>query len=202
MRAMGGRRATWLLLLPLAAVGWLTAHWLAYVLIEPDAHHRARLLSEAGHGYLGAVPAAVACAGTLAITGFAIALHDGLRHRERARVPVWPVALVPPLGFAVQEHLERLIERHAFPVDAALEPTFLAGMALQLPFALGALLLVRAVLALGHLLGRGLTARRSPRPLARALPLNPPGWVEPELARPPILATGHSERGPPVPALG
>jgi len=191
----------WLLLLPLAAVGWLIAHWLAYVLVAPDAHHRARLLSDTGHGYLSATPAAVACAGTLVLAGFAIALHDGLRQRERARVPVWPVGVVPPLGFAVQEHLERMIERGAFPLDAALEPTFVAGMALQLPFALGALLLVSAVLALGHLLGCGLTARRSPRPLVRALPPSLPGWLEPELARPPILATGHGERGPPVPVV-
>jgi hypothetical protein len=191
-----------LLLLPLAAAGWLTAHWLAYVLVAPDAHERERLLADAGHGYLGAAPAALAFAGTLALAGFAIAIHDGLRRRDPARIPVWPVALVPPLGFAAQEHLERLIERHAFPVDAALEPTFLAGMALQLPFALGALLLVRAVLALGHLLGRGLTARTSPRPLAHALPLTLPGWLEPELARPPILATGHGERAPPIRVVG
>jgi hypothetical protein len=44
MRVMGRRRVVWLLSLPLAAVGWLTAHFLAYMLVEPQ------LLSEAGHG--------------------------------------------------------------------------------------------------------------------------------------------------------
>jgi hypothetical protein len=199
---MGGRHAVWLLLLPLAGVGWLTAHWLACVLVAPDAHDRARLHSEAGHGYLGAAaPLLVACAGALLLVGLALAIADGLRGRAHSQLPGWPVALVPPLGFAVQEHLERWIASDAFPVGAALEPTFLAGIALQLPVALGALLAARAVLALGHLLGRALPAPRSPRPRARAIERNPLGRLEPELTRPPILATGHGERGPPLPTV-
>ena len=55
MSDMGGRHAGWLLVLPLAAVGWISAHWLACVLVAPDPHHRSQLHSEAGHGYLGTV---------------------------------------------------------------------------------------------------------------------------------------------------
>jgi hypothetical protein len=199
MPDMGGRHALWLLVLPLAAVGWLAAHWLACLLVAPDPQHRAQLHAEAGHGYLGVVaPVVVACAGTLLLAGLALAIDDGLRGRARTRPPSWPLALVPPLGFAVQEHVERLIASNAFPVDVALEPAFLAGMALQLPFALGALLAARAVLALGHELGRALSGPRSPRPQVRAIALNPLCRPAPELARPPILATGHGERGPPL----
>jgi hypothetical protein len=199
MHDMGARRALWLLVLPLAGVGWLTAHWLACMLVAPAPHDRAQLHAEAGHGYLGAAaPVVVACAGTLLLAGLALAIDDGLRGRARSRPPRWPLALVPPLGFAVQEHVERLIATDALPFGAALEPSFLAGIALQLPFALGALLAARAVLALGHQLGSALSRPRSPRPHVRAIAPNLPCRPAPELARPPILATGYGERGPPL----
>lgn len=199
MSDMGGRHAAWLLLVLPAAVGWVTAHCLAYVLVASDPHDGAGLHSEAGHGYLGAVaPVVAACAGSLLLVGLALAIADGMRGRARSRLPGWPVALVPPLGFAVQEHAERWIASDAFSVATALEPTFLVGIALQLPFALGALVVARAVLALGHRLGRAIEAPRSPRLRARAIAWIPLGRLEPELARPPILATGHSERGPPL----
>jgi hypothetical protein len=201
MPDMGGRHSAWLLVLPLAAVGWLTAHWLACMLVAPAPHGRAQLHAEAGHGYLGtATPVVVACATALLLAGLALAIDDGLRGRARSRAPSWHIALVPPLGFATQEHVELWIASNAFPVDAALEPTFLAGLALQLPIALGALLVARAVLALGHVLGRAIAVPRSPRPRARAVAWNPLARLEPELARPPILATGHGERGPPLAA--
>lgn len=199
MSDMGGRHALWLLLLPLAAVGWLSAHYFAYVLVAPGAHDRARLHSEAGHGYLGAAaPVVIACAGTLLLVGLALAIADGLHGGARSRLPGWPVTLVPPLGFATQEHVERWIASDAFPVDAALEPAFLAGIVLQLPIALGALLAARAVLAFGHVLGCALVPPLSPRPRARPIARNLLGRLEPELARPPSLATGHGERGPPL----
>jgi hypothetical protein len=202
MPDMGGRHAVWLLVLPLAAVGWLTAHSLGCLLVAPDAHDRAQLHAEAGHGYVFvAAPVVVACAGTLLLVGLALATSDGLRGRARSRLPGWPVALIPPVGFFVQEHIERWIAANEFPVDAALEPAFLAGLALQLPFALAALLVARTVLTLGHQLGRALAAPRPPRPRADAIAPNPLARLEPELARPPILATGHGERGPPLAAV-
>lgn len=201
MHDMGGRHAVWLLLLPLAGMGWLAGHWLACMLVARDAHDRAQHHVDAGHGYLVvAAPAVIAFAATLLLAGIALTIGDGLRGRARSHLPGWRVALLPPVGFAVQEHVEWLIASDATPFGAALEPTFLVGMALQLPIALGALLAARAVLALGHVLGRALAAPRSPRPHARTIALNPLHRLEPELARPPILATGHSERGPPLAA--
>jgi hypothetical protein len=195
MAVMGGRGVAWVPLLPLAAVGWLSAHSLAYVLVEPDPEHRAELLVHSGHGYLGVAPLILACAITLVLAGLALAIREGLRGGARARVPLWPVALMPPLGFAVQEHLERLIELNAFPFGAVLEPTFLVGMALQLPFALVAITLARTVLALGDLIGRVLALRRSARPRAQSQSWRLPRWLGLRPLRP--LAAGNRERAPP-----
>ncbi|MGH2946994.1 MAG: hypothetical protein ACRDPC_12160 [Solirubrobacteraceae bacterium] len=198
---MARRRYVWLLSLPLAAIGWIAGHSLAYVLVAPHAGHREQLLSETGHGYLGVAPLLVACAITVLLAGLALAIGDGVRDRARARVAVWPIALVPPLGFAVQEHLERAIELNAFPLGVALEPTFLVGMALQLPLAAVALLVAHAVLAFGHALGRRASLGRALRPSAREPQPLPPVRHEPVLRRPPILAGGHGQRAPPAPAV-
>jgi MFS family permease len=192
------RRVVWSMSLSLVAVGWLTAHALAYRLVAPHGAQREELLEETGHGYLAAAPALVACAITLLVAGLALAIYAGARGEARAHVAVWPVALVAPLGFGVQEHLERLIELDAFPFGAALEPTFLVGMALQMPFALGAFVLARVLLGFGHALGRELATRRTPRHPAFTVPALVLAWPEPELARPPLLAGGHSERAPPL----
>jgi hypothetical protein len=195
---MAPRRFVWLLSLPLAAIGWIAGHSLAYVFVAPHGAHREQLLSETGHGYLGIAPLVVACAVTVLFAGLALAIADGMRGRARARLTGWPVALVPPLGFAVQEHLERVIERNALPLDVALEPTFLAGMALQLPFVAAALLLAHTLLAFGHALGRrAAVVVAVPRSPARAL--EPLMSARPERAprRSPILAGGHGQRAPP-----
>jgi hypothetical protein len=187
MGSMGGRRVTWLLSLPLAGAGWLAAHCLAYTIVAPHSHHGSAI----------AAPFLIACAVTLLL---AVATHDGLRRTAPERVALLPVALLPPLGFAVQEHLEYLIEMNALPATVALQPTFLVGLALQLPFAFAAVLLARAVLALGHALGRRLGDLRVPRPVLGAVAPLLSARVDPELARPPLLATGHRERAPPEPA--
>jgi hypothetical protein len=181
---MGGRRPLWVLSLPLAVAGWLAAHCLAYTLVAPHEHH----------GGLAAAPILIACAVTVLL---AVAIHDGLRRAAPAHMPTWPVVLLPPLGFAVQEHVERLIELNELPLGTVLEPVFLVGMALQLPVALLVLALARGVLAIGYALGRELGVARVPRPhsCAAAPPLPVPS--APELVRPPVLATGYGGRAPP-----
>src|SRR5262245_53679931 len=64
---------------------------------------------ETGHAYLADVPHLIACALTIVLAGLVLAAYEGVRGNARTRVPVWPVALLPPLGFAAQEYLERLI---------------------------------------------------------------------------------------------
>jgi hypothetical protein len=63
------------------------------------------------------------------------------------------------------------------------------------------LLIARPAVALGYELAERLGAGCAP--LAWHAPQQPQRlWVAPDLARPPILATGHSGRGPPLLALG
>jgi hypothetical protein len=182
---MARRRLVWLLSLPLATAGWLAAHSLAYSLVAPQDHH----------GGVAAAPILVACSITVLL---AVATHDGFRRAAPARVPAWPVGLLPPLGFAVQEHIERLIELNEVPVGTVLEPVFLMGLALQLPVALLVLGLATVVLAAGHALGRELVVPWAPRP--RSCAVAPPlaARLAPVLARPPVLATGHGGRAPPA----
>src|SRR5262245_1538331 len=123
---MSRQRVAWLSALPLMTVGSLAAHALAYRIVEPSASQRAADLAATGHGYLSYAPAALA--GSLALLLLALAGHSvqAIRRRPPAHVP-WQIALVPLLGFAVQEHLERLLAAGNVSVVAIAEPTFLVG---------------------------------------------------------------------------
>lgn len=196
---MAAHRFLWLLALPIAVCGWLAAHAVAYALVGPHAGHGHELATGV-HGYLGGAPIFIACAITLVLTGLLLAARDGAVGRSAAPAPVWPTALVPPVGFVVQEHLERLIDPQAAAIGTAADPTFLVGLALQLPMAAVCVLLARAILLLGHTLGRELhhplrapkQAWAAPAPVVHPLP--------PVLARAAVLAGGRGERAPPIAA--
>jgi hypothetical protein len=85
------------------------------------------------------------------------------------------------------------------PHDLLLEPTFLVGLALQLPFALAALLVAHSLTLLGFGIGRALTRLLTfPRQVPR-LPSSPlllPASVA--LAPLSVLALGHGPRAPPA----
>jgi hypothetical protein len=83
----------------------------------------------------------------------------------------------------------------AIPFNPAHEPAFFAGLLLQLPFGFLAYLLGRALLRLGAKLARILSGARG-RVVTRrpATGLRPVRTIP---ARIPILALGHSVRGPP-----
>ncbi|MGH2996803.1 MAG: hypothetical protein ACRDM9_10860, partial [Gaiellaceae bacterium] len=80
--------------LPLLVLGWLAAHELAYGLVGGDRHF---------HGYLAHAPVLVGTCTAVALAGI-VARACGLAQR---RLPLWALALVPALGFSVQEHVER-----------------------------------------------------------------------------------------------
>ena len=194
---MARRRFLWALALPLAAIGWLAGHSLAYTLVVPHDAHREELLAETGHAYLPGMPHIVSCALTIVLAGLVLAAYEGVRGNARTHLPVWPVALLPPLGFAAQEHLERLISTDAFPAAAALEPTFVVGIALQVPLGVIALLVANAVLAFGHALGRRAVAVRALRPLSWPSLPSLPARPDPVLPRAPVLAGCQGQRAPP-----
>src|SRR3990172_1787334 len=171
---MRRQRLAGLSALPLAAAGSAAAHLLAYRLVEPDPRVRSELLEGTGHAYLVYLP--LFLAGCLALLGAALVGHAvaGLRRRPATAATIWPLAFVPPLGFALQEHLERLLAWGNVPFAAALEPTFAVGLALQLPFALAALAVARALAGAAGALGRAVTARDLP-----ALAARPPAALSP-----------------------
>lgn len=189
-----GRRAAWLVAGSLGLVGSQVAHALAYRIAAPDDGARTRLLAETGHAYQDLLPAGMAFLTVAAALGLVGTARSG----RAARPPAFRAFAAFPLAFfACQEHIERLFETGAFPWDAGLEKTFLLGLALQLPLALTAYALARALvrvtaaLVAGRLVAARARAPRSlPRPRCRV-------WM-PHAA---LLAAGHGSRGPP-PSIG
>lgn len=176
-------------------LGSLAAHSLSYRLAEPDLHARALMLETTGHGYVGLAAFVIVCAVVAALGSLSISAL------ARRPVPVGRLsgmlALLPVAGYAVQEHVERVFGSGALPIDATLEPTFLIGIGLQLPFALAALWLTRALLTTAN-------AIAATRPVAaRLVPQVTDSYPAPiarnaDLARAALLAAGLRQRGPPL----
>jgi hypothetical protein len=177
---VNGSRAAWLVSLPVALAGCLAAHVVAYAVAPPAA------ASHATHRYLEHLPV-VGGAALAVVLGAAI--WHALRGRTGSRPSPWLFALLPPLAFALQEHLERLAQ----PVLLAADPTFLLGLALQLPFGLLAWLLAHAILRAADALGARLASPPRPR-VTVALRLAPVAVAAPSRT----FAPGAPLRGPPV----
>ena len=192
-------RLPWLLALPLIAAGSLAAHSLGYVVARPDVERQAREAQEAGGTYLPQLPPLAGLLLALAIALIASRVVSAARGTRTGGASPWWFFLLPPLGFALQELLERVVHAESFPFQAAFEPAFLAGLLLQLPFGLIAFLVARALLAvarriLGTLVGRF-------RSRALGLPPDGPPPLAVSLPRIAALALGRSGRGPPLSAL-
>ena len=100
------------------------------------------------------------------------------------------------LAYSSQELIERLLHAESFPFQAVLEPRFLLGLVLQLPFAAAAFIVGWFLLGVGRRLLRFLA--RPPRLASRALPARV--WVPATVALPAVrpLSRGHPSRGPPL----
>jgi hypothetical protein len=196
---MTRRVAAWVVALPLVGASWLGAHCLSYWLVSPGAEAHMGLHAEHGHAWLGYTPSLAIWALTFVVAGLVLCVGEGLRCRRASGPGVRLFALLPPAGFVVQEHVERLIGTGSVPADLVAEPTFLVGLALQLPFALAALLLTRALYAIAFRLGRTIACRFA---LGRPLRHGPPSLVRlpasVTVVRPPVLALGHGQRAPPA----
>jgi hypothetical protein len=195
---MAKRHLAWPVALPLAVLSALAGHSAGYRVVVPDAHERQHLLEQTGHGYLAYAPAAVGVTLALAVLGFAAIVVAAVRQRRdrHVRTPAWLVALLPPLGFVLQEHVERYGRHGVVEWATAAEPAFLVGLALQFPFALVAALVAHALDRLAERVG-ALIATRSAPPFAVPLPsLALP--VSPTPPRAPVLARGYAGRAPPA----
>lgn len=165
------RRLLWPVVLPLSAAGVLVGHELAYRLTGAG--------SGGLHGYLAHAPQLLVA---LSLPAVLVALSGG---RTRPPRP-WAFALLGTGGFVAMEHLERL-GPGGIPWLLT-SPLFLLGLALQLPFALAAWWLARALLSVELPTGRspGLRSRLAfavrpwfPRPVpasavVRSRPRGPP----------------------------
>jgi CDP-diglyceride synthetase len=183
----------WVSTAPLMIGGLLAGHALGYRLAITDAHARADALAHSGHGYLAYAPLALTvCFGLLlaVLVLRGLAAFRGAAGRPAASPTI---VLLSPVAFVVQEFAERLIYSGHVPWTTMLEPGFLVGFALQLPFALAALLIAWALDSVAQVVGRALSAR--PRPILSAF-VPAPAFSSAPL-RPAGLARGYGERAPP-----
>jgi hypothetical protein len=179
-------RLPWLLSLPVMGAGCLAAHSAAYRVADST--------TPAGtHSYLGAAPLLLAIGMAVAVVA---ALHAATAGGDRGGASVRLFALLPPLAFALQEHLERALQG-GDALGTALEPAFLLGLALQLPFALCSLILARSLLRAARAALRPAQTQAARR---RAAVVQPPSLVD--LPRHPALSFPQAGRAPPLPAGG
>jgi hypothetical protein len=183
---MPERRLPWLLSLPMMAGGCLAAHSVGYRLAAPSD-------AEMGHGYLALAPLVLAIGVAL---GIVAAARSALTGRTHTGASTRLFALLPPLAFTLQEHLERALHGGAV-LGTMLEPAFLAGLLLQVPLALCSFLVARALFHVAGAAGALLLIRPAPR--HRPAVVGPPSGVL-HAIRVSALASRHAVRAPPRPA--
>jgi hypothetical protein len=190
------RLAAWSVALPLMVAGSQVAHVLAYRLAYPQMQVRLHALLVTGHGYMARLPLLFAACAAIELVALCTAVVGSLRRKPALPAPAWAFGLLPPLGFAVQEFLERCFYGASFPWWMVLQPTFRIGLLLQLPFGLAAYLVARLLLRAADEVGRALAPEPS-LPQAGFLPAwtVSPNWV------PRLSAIGsRSARSPPAAA--
>jgi hypothetical protein len=146
------RVAPWIIAVVLCAAGSLGAHTIGYWL-EPSGPAAA-----VGHAWFDLLPA-LAVGGIVALfASLAVQTREIVRSRGTGSVPGCLYLVLPAAAFLVQEHVERAIATAQLPVDTLAQPAVLAGLALQLPFGVAALvaarLLSRATAAIARRIGR------------------------------------------------
>jgi hypothetical protein len=189
------RPIVWMVVLPLTAGGCLAAHGLAYRLVAAQPHKRDSLLALTGHGYLGYAPLVLGVMVAVLVVALGTVVAEVARGSSRPPVSPSAFFMLPLLGFVVQEHAERYVHAGYLSSATVLDPAFLVGVVLQVPFALAAYLLARALLAVAEVVGKALAVGSKPRPLPVIRNVSPGAA---DLVRIPVLALGYPGRGPPA----
>ena len=173
--------------------GLLAGHAIGYRVAIGDPHVRADALAHSGHGYFGYLPFALSvCLGVL-IAAIVLQGVTGFRGERRRPATSPLILLLPPIAFVIQEFLERFIHSGHVPWMTVFEPAFLFGLAVQLPFALAALLLAWALDSAARAVGQALATMPQPT-FSTFVPVP----VRVVAAPPPAgLARGYGERAPP-----
>ena len=186
-----------LVCLPLSVGGVLLAHQASYGLLASDAHARQHLLEHTGHGYLQHLPLVVATLLGLVLVGLGLDALYVWRRGDPTMPRAWQFAAIAPIGFVVQEHVERMVHDGGFPLHAWHEPTLWVGVLLQLPVSVFAWLVALALFRTSPRILAGMHARpRPPRDRARRPAA---AWSNPSTARSRVvrLATCAAGRAPP-----
>lgn len=187
------RTAAWRLraaLSGLAAGGLMLGHWAVYLLREPDAHARTRLLAETGHELL---PQLVVLAAAALAVGLCVLPYGARATNTTAWRPlVRDLVALQCGGFLCLELAERLwVHAGGGLLHLLADPTIAAGVVLQVPIGAVAALLLALLLHLAPV--------RMPLAVA-AVPLRPPaaGGAAPRLRTQRPGQEARSLRGPPL----
>jgi hypothetical protein len=204
---LSGRRfIAWLVALPLMAVGSYLAHCRLFASAAPDEH----MVAHGGHGHgthahetgMSAVGLfssrafVLSCAALFAL--FLVArVARGLTARPGPTLSAWPFGVLAPLGFFLHHHFDHLVGNASMPLSSFVEPPFLLGLLLQVPFGLAAYLVAKALLRVADRICEALVARSQKRPAREAVqgrtPPHVAGW--PSIA---LLAGAAAPRAPPL----
>lgn len=188
-----GRLLTWLLTTPILVVSLFAGHELGYRIAHSHADERARALEESGHDYFSYAPFVVAALVAIAVVGLGLRVRAAISGRSRAHQS-WAAALLAPLAFVMLEVGERLYQGES-ALAALTAPEVIAGLVLQLPFALAALFVARLLTRFADAVGVALRSPARPSPRRQLLALFP---VPADLPRIRVVALPYGERGPPV----
>ena len=179
---MARKRPLLALSFPLALLACVLGHAAGYALV--GASRRDQML----HGYLAYGPLFVAACAAVA----AVALGLRVAGRLRGRPSPWPLVLIGPFAFLVQELVERLAA--GLPGAAVLEPVVLVGLLAQLPLALASYVLARWLLLATDALAAILA---TPSSVVRASSLLPVPAAAPVRLRPIHTYAGFGRAPPP-----
>ena len=136
--------------------------------------------------------------GAVVAAGLASTVADAARGRTTQPFPSWAFALLPLVGFTIQEFAERSLTEGTFAWWTVEQPTFRVGLLLQLPFALATYVFARLLLRVGRTVGAVLARRTSPRLWVLVGATTRPATAT--LLRAVALQRGWSVRGPPLPS--
>jgi hypothetical protein len=189
------RSLAWLVTLPISLVGVELAHALVNAIIGSPTGSHGELFEAAGPA-AGLTSGLTAAAIAIVLLALVANIAGAWPESDGGRVSPLPYALLAPTAFIVQEHVETFLHRGSLPLGTVLEPTFLPGLAVQLPFAVAAYLVARVLIRVAEVVrGRIGPCRPLPRPVVRALAPFSEGNAQPRAAR---LSSACSGRAPPA----